>query len=69
MKFYLSENIKGYRCKNKLTQAELAQILGVSPQAVSKWENHIAYPDIFLLPYIAKAIGVTLDTLLLSDMG
>lgn len=47
-----------------LTQEELATQLGVSSQAVSKWENDISCPDISLLPALAKALDCTTDTLL-----
>ena len=47
-----------------LTQEELAQQLGVSSQAVSKWENDISCPDISLFPALAKALGCTTDALL-----
>lgn len=47
-----------------LTQEELAAQLGVSSQAVSKWENDISCPDISLLPALAKALGCTTDALL-----
>lgn len=50
--------------KNKnLTQAELAEILSVTPQSVSKWENHLSVPDITLLPIIARYFGITMDEL------
>lgn len=47
-----------------LTQSQLAQSLNVSFQAVSRWENSTAYPDIELLPKLAVALGTTVDTLL-----
>ena len=47
-----------------LTQEELAQQLGVSSQAVSKWENDISCPDISLLPALAKVLCCTTDALL-----
>lgn len=47
-----------------LTQEELAQQLGVSSQAVSKWENDISCPDISLLLALAKALSCTTDALL-----
>lgn len=47
-----------------VTQEELASQLGVSSQAVSKWENDISCPDISLLPALAKALGCTTDALL-----
>ncbi len=68
MKVYISTNIKNYRACNKLTQAELANIFNVSPQAVSKWENEMAYPDLFLLPIIAKKMNVSIDELINSTI-
>ena len=47
-----------------LTQDALAAQLGISSQAVSKWENDISYPDISLLPELAKALNCTTDALL-----
>jgi transcriptional regulator with XRE-family HTH domain len=47
-----------------MKQDELAEMLGVSPQAVSKWENDQTCPDIGLLPQLAKILGVTVDELL-----
>lgn len=50
--------------KNKgLTQAQLAEVLSVSSQSVSKWENHLSVPDITLLPMIARYFGITMDEL------
>jgi DNA-binding XRE family transcriptional regulator len=51
------------KAKNN-TQAELAQLLSVSHQAVSKWERGESLPDIGLLPLTAKLLGVTVDELL-----
>lgn len=47
-----------------LTQEDLAQQLGVSSQAVSKWENDVSCPDISLLPALAKILRCTTDALL-----
>ena len=47
-----------------LTQETLAEKLGVSSQAVSKWENDLSCPDISLLPALAKILGTTTDALL-----
>ena len=44
-----------------------SQKLGVTPQAVSKWENDISYPDILLLPKIAEMLGVSVDELLSGE--
>ena len=50
--------------KNKnITQAQLAEVLAVSPQSVSKWENNLSIPDISLLPMIARFFGITMDDL------
>ena len=46
-----------------MTQEQLAEKLGISPQSVSKWENEISMPDIALLPEIAEVFGVSVDEL------
>lgn len=48
----------------KLTQNQLAKVLNISFQAVSKWENGTAYPDIGMLPKLAAALHTTVDALL-----
>ncbi len=63
----LGENLKKFRSQRELTQEQLADILGVSAQAVSRWENGTTYPDITLLPAIASYFGVTLDELMGMD--
>jgi len=60
----LSENIKKYRIRKDMTQEHLAQLLGVSSQAVSKWETTDTYPDGTLLVPLANALEVSLDKLL-----
>lgn len=60
----LGNSISEKRKSKGLTQEELAAKLGVSPQAVSKWENNISCPDISLLPEISKIFGVSVDELL-----
>ena len=47
-----------------MTQEDLAGKLGVSAQAVSKWENDVSYPDISLLPPLVKTLNMTTDELL-----
>ena len=47
-----------------MTQDQLAEKLGVSPQAVSKWENDQSCPDISTLPYLAEIFGISIDMLL-----
>lgn len=56
-------NLQEFRKKRGLTQEELAKKLGVTFQAVSKWENAKAAPDIFLLPTMAGIFGCTIDQL------
>ena len=57
----IHEKIKQYRKQNGITQSELAAILSVSPQTISKWENKDCYPDISVLPALAKVLGCTVD--------
>jgi transcriptional regulator with XRE-family HTH domain len=59
----LHETIKAYRKEMKLTQEQLAEIMGVTVGAVSKWESGQSSPDIMLLPKLAKLFGVSLDVL------
>lgn len=51
------------RREKELTQEALANLLGVTNQAVSKWESDACFPDITLLPRLADALGLTLDAL------
>ena len=64
METTLGKRIGKLRREKGLKQEELADRLGVSPQAVSKWENDQTCPDITLLPELAKLLGVTVDELL-----
>ena len=59
----LGKKISELRKEKGITQEELAERLGVSPQAVSKWENDLSCPDIMLLPELAKLFDVTIDEL------
>ena len=52
------------RKKNNLTQQELGDILNVSYQTISKWENSVVFPDISVLPQISSYFGVSVDALL-----
>ena len=60
----IGATIKKLRIKNGLTQLQLAEYLNVSTQTVSRWETASTYPDIFMLPALAKRFGVTVDYLL-----
>lgn len=52
------------RKAKKLTQEDIANKFSISPQAVSKWENDISYPDITILASLSDLLGVTTDELL-----
>lgn len=61
---HIGEVIRENRKGNNMTQAEMADRLGVSAPAVNKWENGNSQPDIMLLAPIARLLNITLDTLL-----
>ena len=63
----IGNNIKQLRLRKNLTQDQVAEKLGVSYQAVSKWENNANTPDIALLPEIADLFGVSIDALFSDD--
>lgn len=60
----LGKRIAHLRRQCELKQDELAAMVDVSPQAVSKWENDQTCPDITALPRLAEILGVTVDELL-----
>lgn len=60
----MGKRIMNLRKQAGMTQEQLADRLGVSPQAVSKWENDVSCPDISTLPKLAEIFGVTTDVLL-----
>ncbi len=59
----IGEKIRSKRRERNLTQEELANILGITKAAVSKWENEESYPDITMLPQIAQLFHITMDEL------
>lgn len=63
----LSERLYTLRKARGLTQEELAEALGVSRQAVSKWESGAAMPDTEKLIALSKYFGVTIDSLISGD--
>ena len=58
------ENLQALRKKNQLSQEALAEMLGVSRQAVSKWELGDGYPEVEKLLFLSKKLNVSLDSLL-----
>ena len=64
---YIGENLKALRKRRDLTQEEAAEMLGVSPQSVSKWERGDTYPDIALLPAMANLYKISVDALIGMD--
>ena len=63
----LGSRIAEYRRAKGITQDQLAEHMGVSSQAVSKWENDLSCPDITLLPGLADYFGTTVDKLLRGE--
>lgn len=64
---YLPENLKKYRILKNLTQEDVAEYLGITPQSVSKWERGESYPDITLLPALANIFETSIDLLVGMD--
>ena len=64
MKLNIGENIKYLRREKDITQEQLAEMLGVSYQSVSRWETGACYPDMELLPTLANVFETTVDKLL-----
>lgn len=60
-KIVISEKIKDYRQKNGLTQGDFGNLIGVSAQAISKWEREVCYPDITFLSDIAEILSCNIN--------
>lgn len=63
MENQIGKQIRMHRLRCNMTQEKLAEVLNVTPQAVSKWENGASYPDITLLPELSAVLGITVDAL------
>ena len=63
MQLNIGTKIRELRRRDKLTQDSLAEILGVTAQAVSRWESGGSYPDMEIVPVIANYFGITIDEL------
>ena len=68
MNIKIGEKIKSLRRKADVTQDKLADYLGITPQAISRWESGGVYPDIEIIPSIANFFNVTTDELLGVDV-
>lgn len=64
-----AENLKQLRKDKKLSQEELAEILDVSRQAVSKWEQGIGYPEVEKLLLLSSKLNVSLDYLMSTEIS
>ena len=64
MNIKIGANIKKLRTENNITQDALATAIGVTPQAISRWESEGGYPDIELLPVLADFFSVSVDDLI-----
>ncbi len=64
MSINIGENIKKLRNQKSVTQEKLAESLGVTPQAISRWESGAGYPAIEYLPDLAGFFGISVDELL-----
>ncbi len=63
MQVNIGEKIRDLRKKNGRTQEEMARALGVTPQAISRWEANGGYPDLGMIPAIANYFHITIDEL------
>lgn len=63
------KTIKKLRRDREMTQEQLAEILSISPQAVSRWETDMAMPDISLIAPLCNLFNVTSDELLEIDLA
>ena len=64
-----SENLKQIRKEHHLSQEELAELLDVSRQAVSKWEQGQGYPEVEKMLLLSSKLHVSLDELMSTEMN
>ena len=57
----IADKIKAYRSENNLSLKEFGKLIGVSAQAVCKWEQNTCYPDIIFLPHLARILECRVD--------
>ena len=63
----LGERLRTFRQRKRLTQGELAKIIGVTRQTIAKWENNERVPDALMAKKLAKELRITADELLGKD--
>ncbi|ERI94646.1 DNA-binding helix-turn-helix protein [Clostridiales bacterium oral taxon 876 str. F0540] len=63
-----ADNLKSIRLERHISQEDLAEIIGVSRQAVSKWEQGSGYPEIEKLLVLSKELNISLDYLMLGEI-
>lgn len=63
----IAQNIRTLRLERHMTQEQLASLLNISPQAVSKWENGQSLPDLSIVAALCRSLGVSADELLGTD--
>lgn len=64
----IGNNLRELRLKKGLTQEQVAEVFGVSAQAISRWENNTSYPDIILLPGLAIFYDTSVDAIVGMDV-
>ncbi len=64
MEITLSDNIRKFRKEHRLTQEQLAEVMGVTTGAVHKWESGLSVPDISLIVELADFFNTSVDVLL-----
>ena len=57
----VADKIKAYRKEKGLSQKDFGSLIGVSAQAVCKWEQNVCYPDIIFLPRLARILECRTD--------
>ena len=67
MEYDIGSKIKAARIEKKLTQEQVAELLGVSRQTISNWENEKSYPDIISVIKMSECYNISLDYLLKGE--
>lgn len=64
MEKYFGKNLKNLRLEHGLTQPQLGQIVGVTPECISQYESSVRKPNVFIAAHIAETLDVTVDAML-----